>query len=124
MSKKIKSKQTGVGLIPSKWEKFFITAGVGSDAATARGSERGKSIRFGNFLSRFVGRQVLISVKGRTGKATLRMVEGRARKKQYHFEIAWDDKAPTEKKNVKTSKPTSKAESQPRKSKTNIRKVD
>ena len=91
MTKKTKSKQTVLGLSPSDWGKFFIAAGVGdNDKAPAR-SDRSREIRFGNFLSRFVGRKVLISVKGQTGEATLRMMKGRSKRKYYHFEVKWDE---------------------------------
>src|SRR5205085_9959781 len=52
-----------------------------------------KSTRIGQFLAPFVGRYVAIQVKGRTGRATLRVEEGRSREKKYFFEIVWDSAA-------------------------------
>src|SRR5262249_18526216 len=87
-----KRKHKPIGLKPGDWESYCVQAGIlNSEGDTsARQSAHARSVRIGNFLSRFVDREVPVAVKGRTGKATLRVHKGRARAKLYYFEVRWD----------------------------------
>ena len=80
-----------IGVPAGNWEALFKKAGVETDRLDAAKSEKARTTILGNFLAQNVGREVPIEVKGRTGKATLRMNVGRGRQKHYHFEIRWDD---------------------------------
>jgi hypothetical protein len=67
--------------------------------------ERAKAIAAGKYLATMVDHTVQVTVNGRTGKATLRVVEARAREKRYWFEIIWDDNNSNE---TRPSKPAPK----------------
>jgi hypothetical protein len=77
-------------LTAAKWVRFFEAAGVMSDVLAAARGEQARAIAVGKFLSGKVGREVPITIGGRTGKATLRAAEGRSRQKSYYFEVVWD----------------------------------
>lgn len=81
------------GKPPKEWVPFFDKANIRADDLAACKSNKAKSIKIGLFLSPKVGRAVPIEVKGRTGKAVLRVEEGRAKEKRYYFVVTWDDKA-------------------------------
>lgn len=81
-------------LAPKKWEPFFRRADVRVEDLDASKSNKGKIIRMGRFLSPNVNREVPIDVNGRTGKAVLRVEEGRSKEKRYFFEVTWDDETP------------------------------
>jgi hypothetical protein len=78
------------GLAAAAWEPFFRTAEIAVDRLQAAKSEKAKTTIIGTMLSQYVGREVPVAVKGRTGKATLRVETTRARQKTYHFEVVWD----------------------------------
>jgi hypothetical protein len=86
-----KTTAEGTGLTAGQWEKFFIEAKVRSDKLDAAKSAQGKAAVMASLLAANVDREVSIEVKGRRGKARLRMMPGRSRTKQYYFEICWDD---------------------------------
>jgi hypothetical protein len=68
---------------------LFIKAGVRADELTDTKSSQAKAIKIGQFFTPLVGREVVIQVKGRTGKAVLRVEKGRANEKRYYFDISW-----------------------------------
>ncbi|MBP3956856.1 hypothetical protein J8F10_16410 [Gemmata sp. G18] len=78
----------------AKWVTFLERAGVFGDAHAKAGGTQAKAIAAGKYLGAKVGRTVPVGLNGRTGKATLRVAEGRAREKKYWFEIAWDLREP------------------------------
>ena len=80
-----------VGIPAAEWAKIFEMAKVETDRLTAARSAHSRSTIMGNFLARFIGREVRIEVNGRTGTATLKLAPGRANQKRYYFEISWDD---------------------------------
>jgi hypothetical protein len=82
-------------LTPKSWEPYFRTARVLVEDLDACKSARAKTVKIGLFFGRNVGREVPIEDKGRTGKAVLRVDEGRARERRYYFEVMWDDEAST-----------------------------
>jgi hypothetical protein len=84
-------------MAPAKdWEKIFLAADVRVEELNACKSAHAKAIWIGKYLSPLVGKEVAIAVKGRTGRAVLRVEPGRAKEKLYYFEIAWDEPATTE----------------------------
>jgi hypothetical protein len=99
----MKNKQ--IGSPASKWEALFKKVGVETDRLDAARSEKARMTILGNFLAQNVGREVPIEVKGRTGKATLRMNVGRGRQKHYHFEIVWDEPSTREPDKSKGTSP-------------------
>lgn len=82
-------------LTAAKWVRFFEAAGVMSDVLAAARGEQARAIAVGKFLSGKVGREVPITIGGRTGKAILRAAEGRSRQKSYYFEDVWDSSKQT-----------------------------
>lgn len=85
------TKEIEPGLPPGEFENIFRKAGVLTDGLDVAKSANSKAMRMGKFLAPNVGREVTISVNGRTGKAKLCMSQGRAKKKLYHFRVVWDD---------------------------------
>ena len=78
--------------LPSaEWEALFRRAGIEADKLDVTKSSRSKSTIIGKWLSRNVDRESLIKVGDRTGHAILRVRLGRSRKKEYTFEICWDE---------------------------------
>jgi hypothetical protein len=75
------------------WLKYFGHADIMTKVLADISSERGKTIRIGNYLSPNVDRTVPIQVKGRSGSATLRRKKGSAHSKLYYFEVVWDTPA-------------------------------
>src|SRR5207248_1459824 len=51
----------------------------------------GRATRIGQFFGPLLGREVPIQSRGRTGKAVLRVTEGRSKERRYYFEVFWDD---------------------------------
>jgi hypothetical protein len=78
------------------WAKYFEAAKVRVEELNACKSARARAIWIGKHLSPLVDREVAIEVKGRTGRAVLRVEEGRSNEKRYIFEVKWDDPAATE----------------------------
>lgn len=87
--------ETADKLPAADWLPFFIKAGVLAKALNDTGSARGKTIKIGQFLTPNVNRTVPIQIKGRGGRATLRVRVGtHAKEKLYFFEIVWDAPIP------------------------------
>jgi hypothetical protein len=84
------SKNRQRGCTPKDWEPVFAKAGVLVEELAATKSSRGRATKIGQFFGPLLGREVPIQVKGRTGKAVLRVDEGRAKERRYVFEISWD----------------------------------
>ena len=85
------TKEIEPGLPAREFENIFRKAGVLADGLDGAKSAASKATRIGKFLAPNVGREVTISVNGRTGKAKLCMNTGRAKQKLYYFEVRWDD---------------------------------
>jgi hypothetical protein len=81
-------------LMAKDWEMYFRKAAVRVEELDVAKGNRARAIRIGNFLSPNVGREVPIEAKGRTGRAVLRLEEGRSKQKLYFFEVTWDDAVP------------------------------
>ena len=90
---------TDRALAPAQWVKFLDRAGVIVDTPTKAATAHAKAIAAGKYLAAKVGRTVPVSDNGRTGKATLRVSEERARGKRYWFEIEWDSEKKPDPKN-------------------------
>jgi hypothetical protein len=84
------SKSDRESLMPTDWETYFRDADVRVEELDACKSKRGRAIKIGQFLSPLVGREVLIEVKGRTGRAVLRVESHRSKAKRYFFEVTFD----------------------------------
>jgi hypothetical protein len=82
-------------MLPQDWEQFFRTANIRVEELDNRKSSRSRSIMIGQFLSPNVNREVPIAVNGRTGRAVLRVEEGRSKGKRYFIEVFWDDPSDT-----------------------------
>jgi len=78
------------GVPPKDWASVFTKAGVLVEELSTGKGKHAKSTRIGQFLTRFIGREVQIEVRGRSGRATLRVVTRRAKEKRYFFEVEWD----------------------------------
>ena len=78
------------GLSAKGFEDIFQKAGVLADGLDGAKSAAAKATRIGKFLAPNVGREVPISVNGRSGKAKLCMSQVRSNQKLYHFEVRWD----------------------------------
>ncbi len=105
----MQNKHKQEGLPAGKWEPLFKKAGVEKERLEAAKSEKARTTILGNFLAQNVGREVPVEVNGQTGKATLHMIIGRAKQKQYLFEVVWDkpeDKRPDKPKGKSLSKPS------------------
>jgi hypothetical protein len=83
-------------LPPAQWIRFLERAGTIIDTLGKATTPHAKAIAAGKYLAAKVGRTVPVCIGGRTGKATLRVVEGRAREKRYWFEVEWDPESPPE----------------------------
>jgi len=77
------------GLPAAKWIPVFDVAGVVPPSFVDAKTPHAKTIKVGQWLSSKVGRELPISVNGRTGKAVLRVIGARANEKRYYFEITW-----------------------------------
>ncbi len=74
----------------SELDRHFRAANVHVEELESCKSNRAKAIKIGQFLGPVVGREVPIQVKGRTGKAILKSLDGRSGQKLYYAEIRWD----------------------------------
>jgi hypothetical protein len=72
---------------PAEWEPIFRRAGVALDKLDQAKSKKSKSTHLGNFLAQHVGREVEVEREGRTYRAKLCVMDGRARSRRYYFEI-------------------------------------
>src|SRR5262249_847901 len=70
---------------------LFHKAGVLVEELGACKSSRAKATKIGQFFGPLKGREVPIQVSGRTGRAILRVEEGRAKERRYYCEVVWDD---------------------------------
>ena len=89
------------------WLPFFIKADVLTKALAETHSAKGKTIKIGQFLTPNVNQTVPVQVKGRSGKATLRVeMKGHGKEKRYFFEVEWDSVVtpPAVKQQVKGTK--------------------
>jgi hypothetical protein len=80
----------GLAFLPAQWVKFFQRAGILGDALARATTDKARAIVVGKYLSARVGRTIPVCVVGRAGKATLRVIDGRAREKRYWIEVVWD----------------------------------
>lgn len=78
------------GLSSTDWEHLFLNASIEVEKLDAAKSKRAKATIIGNWFNRNADREVAIRVGDRTGKAKLKIREGRSKKKFYVFEIRWD----------------------------------
>ncbi len=78
------------GLSATGWEPIFRKVGIEVDRLDAAKSKRGRTTIVGNWLARLTDREVAITVGDRSGNATLKIRQGRSRKKYYLFEIRWE----------------------------------
>lgn len=74
----------------AKWEPIFRAAKVADEKLQLAKSEKARETIIGAFLSQHVDREVPIEFNGKTHRARLRCVTGRARKKEYYFVVAYD----------------------------------
>jgi hypothetical protein len=91
---KIASRGERPGRAPHQWEEYFRKAGVQVEALDAAKSGQARATILGNFLSQNQGREVSITIGGRTGRARLCVEEGGKRQRRYHFHVAWDEAPP------------------------------
>ncbi len=108
------------GCAPKDWEQVFQRAGVLVEELGASMSSRARATRIGRFFGPLVGREVPIQVRGRTGTAVLRVVEGRAKERRYLFEIHLDGMTGPE--TAPADRPSGKAPSDKAKGKDGARK--
>ncbi len=80
------------GCSAKDWEQIFIKAGVLAEELAAAKGCRAKATKIGRFFGPMPGREVPIQIKGRTGKAVLRVEEARAKERRYYFEVTLDEK--------------------------------
>jgi hypothetical protein len=98
---------------PSEWIRYFEMAKIRTDELENCRSNHAKAIRAGQFLSPHVNRPVRIEVNGRTGTATLKAEDGRAKERRYFFEVVWDDAPPSGRTTASTSKKDVKKSDKP-----------
>lgn len=84
------------GLSATDWEPLFRQAGVEVEKLDSKKSKRGKVTIIGNWLTRNAKREVAVTVGKRTGKAILRILDGRSNRARYVFEIHWDESGEAE----------------------------
>jgi hypothetical protein len=96
-------------LVATGWEPHLRKAEVLVEELSGCKSERARAIRIGQFLSPKVDREVAIQVRGRTGRATLRLEKRRANEKAYFFEVLWDVEATAGAKKIRPKEKTLRA---------------
>jgi hypothetical protein len=82
------------GRTPIQWQEYFRRAGILVEVLDAAKSGQARATILGNFLSQNQGREVPITIGGRTGRARLCVEEGGKRQRRYYFQIAWDEAPP------------------------------
>jgi hypothetical protein len=79
------------GLSATDWEPLFRKAGVEVEKLDSKKSKHAKATIIGNWLARNADREVAVTIGKRTGKARLRILDGRSKRRCYVFEIHWDE---------------------------------
>ncbi len=95
----------------AKWVPIFDAAGIAPPAPGDAKTPHARAIKVGQWLSAKVGRETPVCIKGRHGKAVLRVIGVRSNEKRYYFEVTWDSVPPPEPSppKAKTPKPKKKA---------------
>ena len=88
------AQEARVGQPAADWLPLFGTANLLQERLEGAKSALSRKTLIGKFLTPHVGRTVAIDVEGRQGRATLQCREGRSKRKDYYFDIEWDDQAP------------------------------
>jgi hypothetical protein len=92
-------------LTPQEWESLFRDAHLRVEELNGCRSNRSRSIFIGKFLSSLVNRELPVTIKGRTGRAVLRVEEGRSNSRRYFVEYFWDPPAEDTQEEAATSDP-------------------
>jgi hypothetical protein len=95
------------------WWRFFKAAGVREEELEMCKSAQARAIKIGQFLAPKVGRAVPVQVRGRAGRAVLRVEGGRSREKCYFFEVTWDEPQQATTENSVEGKETKKGHDEP-----------
>ena len=82
-----------IGLPASDFEPIFRKARVLVEELDGAKGASDKASKIGRYLAAQVGREVTLSVNGRTGTARLCVHPTRANKKLYYFRVRWDEPA-------------------------------
>jgi len=74
----------------AKWLPILDAAGLTPQSLADAKTPHARAIKLGQWLSAKVGRELRVCIRGRNGKAVLRVIGARANEKRYYVEITWD----------------------------------
>jgi hypothetical protein len=84
-----KTDKSEKGATASEWEPVFARSGVMADdlAKTKSKSKRSTGTLIGNFFKKHVGKEVAVHLEQGPARAVLKVVDGRANRREYFFMI-------------------------------------
>jgi hypothetical protein len=96
---------------------ILVAAGLSPPGIDDAKTPHAKAIKLGQWLGAKVGREIPVCVRGRNGKAVLRVVKGRSRETQYYIEVTWEQAKTWEQAEAPEPPPTKAVKPSPKKEK-------